>query len=200
MATTTEIFLNEHGLELYNQKLFAKIAHDINDAKYNDTELRDKIHSNELAISTLSGEGTGSVKKQIDDALNDFATKVSDDNVINTFKELIDYCAAHTSEVSEMAGDISNNSTAISELMHYIGELPTETNATTIIEYINSQVASTDISSAIEAAKQQAINTAASDATFKANNSLSDAKAYTDNAIETLNIPISDEKINALFN
>lgn len=208
MSTTTENFLNEHGLEIYNQNLFTKIAHDINEAKYNDTELKGKIHDNEMAISTLSGEGTGSVKKQIDDALNDFATKVSNDGVINTFKELLDYCATHTSEISELVGDISNNSIAISTLEQLVGELPTGTDATTIIEYINSQIASIDI----EAAKQQAISTAASDATTKANKSLSDANIYTDTAFETLNskieglgssqqyAPISDEKINALFN
>jgi len=140
--TTTETFLNEHGLELYTQNLFNKIANDIkaniDQVKYDDSELIEKVNENKTAISRLTGEGIGSIKKQIDDAFNDFATKVSDDNVINTFKELIDYCATHTSEISEMAGNISNNSTAISELMNYIGELPTETDATTVIEYINS--------------------------------------------------------------
>ena len=49
-----------------------------------------KATANAAAITTLNGEGAGSVKKQIDDAFNDFATKVSDDNVVNTYKELVD--------------------------------------------------------------------------------------------------------------
>lgn len=100
-----------------------------------------KATANAAAITTLNGEGAGSVKKQIDDAFNDFATKVSDDNVVNTYKELVDYCATHSSEAAEMAGNIAKNATAISALEKFVGKLPEGTSAADVIGYINEKVA-----------------------------------------------------------
>lgn len=59
-------------------------------------------------VDVLNGTGTGSVKKAIDDAFNDFATKVSDDNVVNSYKELIDWAATHGGEATQMANAITN--------------------------------------------------------------------------------------------
>lgn len=100
-----------------------------------------KAAANEAAITRLNGEGDGSVKKQIDAAFNDFATKVSDDNVVNTYKELIDYCATHSAEAAEMAGNIAKNATAISDLEKFVGTLPEGTQAKDVIAYINEKVA-----------------------------------------------------------
>ena len=55
------------------------------------------------------------VKKSVDDAINDFATKVSDDKVVNTFKELVDYVAEHGAEAATMAGKIEANEAAIAK-------------------------------------------------------------------------------------
>lgn len=57
-------------------------------------------------IDTLNGTGVGSVKKAIDDAFNEFSTKVTDDGVVNSYKELIDWAAAHGSDAAEMAAAI----------------------------------------------------------------------------------------------
>ena len=51
----------------------------------------------------------------------------------------------------------------------------------------------TDVASDIEAAKTQAIETAASDASSKANQTLSSAKAYTDEQIDEITIPVMSE-------
>lgn len=59
-------------------------------------------------IDVLNGSGIGSVSKAITDAFNDFATKVSDDGVINSYKELIDWAAKHGGEAAEMTAAISN--------------------------------------------------------------------------------------------
>lgn len=59
-------------------------------------------------IDILNGTGTGSVSKAITDAFNDFATKVSDDGVVNSYKELIDWAAEHGGEAAEMTAAISN--------------------------------------------------------------------------------------------
>lgn len=59
-------------------------------------------------VDVLNGSGVGSVSKAITDAFNDFATKVSDDGVINSYKELIDWAAEHGGEAAEMTAAISN--------------------------------------------------------------------------------------------
>ena len=87
-------------------------------ATYDDTALKGRVTANETAINTLNGGSNvaGSVDKKVADAINDFATKVSSDGTINTFKELIDYAASHTSEYSELSGEVQNNKTAIETL------------------------------------------------------------------------------------
>ena len=78
-------------LQLYDALIKTFISKNIETSKYNDSDIKQRLSSAEIAITTLNGEGLGSVKKQIDDAFNDFATKMSDDNVVNTYKELIEY-------------------------------------------------------------------------------------------------------------
>jgi hypothetical protein len=47
----------------------------------------------------------------IADAFNDFAVKVSDDKVVNTYKELIDYAASHSAEFTELVGEVTKHMT-----------------------------------------------------------------------------------------
>lgn len=91
--------------------------------EYDDTALSDRVTANEEAISTLNGTGEGSVSKTVDDALNKFATDISDDGVVNTYKELVDYAASHSSDVAEIVADIADNATAISKLDTKITDL-----------------------------------------------------------------------------
>ena len=87
-------------------------------ATYNDTEVKAGIKANADAITKLNGTSAveGSVDKKVADAINEFATKVSDDQTVNTFKELIDYAAAHKNEYSTLSGDVQANKTAIDTL------------------------------------------------------------------------------------
>ena len=59
----------------------------------------------------LSGTGKGTVEQRINDTvaakINEFATQVSDDKTVNTFKELVDYVSAHGTEAASMAADIT---------------------------------------------------------------------------------------------
>ena len=88
------------------------------DATYDDTALKARVAANETAINTLNGSSTvpGSVDKKVADAINDFATKVSDDSTVNTFKELIDYAASHKNEYSTLSGEVQKNTNAINTL------------------------------------------------------------------------------------
>lgn len=98
------------------------VAQAIEDAKaaatYDDKEVRGLIKNNKDAIDVLNGGDTinGSVAKSVKDAINDFATKVSEDGTVNTFKELVDYVAAHGSEYTDAIADIAANKSAIDTL------------------------------------------------------------------------------------
>lgn len=98
------------------------VAQAIEDAKtaatYDDTAVKGLIKSNTDAIGVLNGGDTieGSVAKSVKDAINDFATKVSEDGTVNTFKELVDYVAAHGSEYTDAIADIAANKSAINTL------------------------------------------------------------------------------------
>lgn len=173
-------------------------------AEGNITSVQGEAAANKAAIATLNGTGAGSVKKQVDNAINAFATNVSNDGVVNTFKELVDYCATHGSEAAEMAGNIEKNKSAIAKLETFVGHLPEGTQAADVIAYINEKVAAEQsraesaesglggrittlegkfgdgegsVSSLIEAAKQAAIAAAAADAQNKANTAKAGAVA-----------------------
>lgn len=98
-------------------------------------ELTTRVAANETAIATLNGTGEGSVTKQIDDAFNDFSTKVTDDGVVNSYKELIDWAAAHGAEATELAKGISDNAAAIDALETLVGS---KAVATQIAEAIDA--------------------------------------------------------------
>lgn len=98
------------------------VAQAIEDAKtaatYDDTAVKGLIKNNKDAIDVLNGGDTvnGSVAKSVKEAINDFATKISDDGTVNTFKELVDYAAAHGSEYTAAIADIAANKSAIDTL------------------------------------------------------------------------------------
>ena len=103
-----------------------------------------RIAANENAIATLNGDGEGSVTKTVDDAINAFAADVSNDDVVNTFKELVDYVAEHAPEAADMAADIAalqgqvGDSSVADQLATAINELDFEDGAqVNVIESIS---------------------------------------------------------------
>lgn len=91
-------------------------------------------------LDTLTGIGEGSISKMIDAAINKFATDVTDDNVVNSYKELIDWVAQHGPEATEMASGISENKTAIANLKTLVGALPEGATSTTVVAYITEAI------------------------------------------------------------
>lgn len=89
------------------------------------------------AINTLNGNGDGSVEKTVNNAINNFATAVSNDNVVNSYKELIDWAAEHGSEATEMAANIQTNTSNINALKESVGDIPQNTN---VISYIDEAI------------------------------------------------------------
>lgn len=210
-----------------------EIIQTIQETGYDDTQIQNKINTvegnlttltgrvdtvetvafnNEELLGVLTGDGDGSIKKLVDGVINKFATDVSNDGVVNTYKELVDYVASHAPEAANMAGDIASNKTAIEALGKLIGELPENITDKDVLTYLQrliteeTQRASNaesglderldaleevlgdseqSVSAQIEAAKGQAISTASEDATAKANKALSDAKSYVDGKVDT---------------
>ena len=70
--------------------------------KVDTAKLEVKVEENAQALQVLLGDGTGSVLQMVDEAINRFATQLSDDNTVNTFKELVDYAAEHQSDVAAL--------------------------------------------------------------------------------------------------
>ena len=100
----------------------AKTIAEIND-ELNSIDSTLKTHGTDIgnleeAVETLNGNDSvaGSVDKKIKDAINEFATKISDDNTINTFKELIDYAAESGSDLADLTSQVNTNKGAIETL------------------------------------------------------------------------------------
>lgn len=67
-----------------------------------------KVQANTDAIAVLNGDETvaGSVDKKIAEAINVFATQMTDNDTIDTFKEIVDYISTHGTEAGEMMAAI----------------------------------------------------------------------------------------------
>lgn len=80
--------------------------------------LAGRVTANEDAIEVLNGTEvvTGSVANTVAKAINDWAEKATENDTIDTFKELIDYAATHGSEYSTLAGVVQGHTTAIETL------------------------------------------------------------------------------------
>lgn len=107
-------------------------------------------------VDTLKSSGAGSVDQKVTDALNEFATKVSDDKVVNTYKELVDWAAKHGGEAATMAGNITKNTQAIEAIKTLIGTLPEEAASKDIVGYIAESIAAIGIGDYAKTADMQA--------------------------------------------
>lgn len=121
------------------------------------------VKANTDAIAVLNGNSSteGSVDKKVADALNDFATKLSDDGTVNTYKELIDYAAEHGSDFTELVGEVDANTKALATL---------------------NGDAATAGSVAAKIAAQAATDANTYETKTDAGNKLTEAKGYTDTA------------------
>lgn len=153
-------------------------------ATYDDAAVKADIKKNADAIGVLNGSGAGSVDKKITDAFNDFATKVSDDGVVNSYKELIDWAATHGAEAATMAGEI----TALKNILKGIGGTG---ESATVVAYVTNAIAALKIGDYAKAADLTALAQRVTTAEGKittltgtgegsVKKALADAKAYAD--------------------
>lgn len=179
-------YLDMEGLSLYDSLIKAKIAADIAASEYDDTDLKAKVTANENAITTLNGEGEGSVKKQVNDAVAKIVADAPE--AYDTLKEISDWISSHANDASAMNSQINTNKTEIAALKALVGALPEGSASTTIVAYIAEAIGAsqTELTNAIATAKSEAISTAATDATAKSDKALADAKTYADSKVKEL--------------
>lgn len=79
-------------------------------------EAAEKANADAIAVLNGNTAVEGSVDKKVADAINEFATQMSDDETVNTYKELINYAATHGAEFTELVGEVDANTKAIATL------------------------------------------------------------------------------------
>ena len=89
-----------------------------------------QAEANRVAIEVLNSDGEGSVKKQINDAINEFASRITDDKVVNTFKELVDYAAENAGNFGELIVRVDKIESKNLEQDEAIANLSNELNVT----------------------------------------------------------------------
>ena len=110
---------------------------EVSDLKTTATTLKEiLIPSGDDAIPLLSrvetleekmdGTGEGSINAKIDAKINEFANQISDDGIVNTLKELINYVANHGGELETLVNDIIH-------LQEFVGDDPVYEQITTAI-------------------------------------------------------------------
>lgn len=154
------------------------LRQEITASGYDDTALSGRVTANEKAIETLNGTGAGSVTKTVANAIAAIVAEAPES--FDTLKEIADWISGHEQDATGMNTSIKANKSAIDALVALVGQLPEGEDSKTIIDYIDKKVGAVDFSEAIATAKQEAIAAAATDATTKAGQALTDAKAYAD--------------------
>lgn len=97
------------------QQIIAGLQKDVGDIQEiltpSDEGAQTLLERVEALEGKVNGTGDGSIEQKISDEvttqINAFTEKVSDDKTVNTFKELVDYVAAHAPEAANMAADIT---------------------------------------------------------------------------------------------
>lgn len=77
-------------------------------------QLGERVSANETAIETLNGDGDGSVKKQVADAVAGIVADAP--QAYDTLVEIADWITNHTESASQMSKDINDNKTAIANI------------------------------------------------------------------------------------
>lgn len=179
------------GYEATTIAAYAKeLADNVAANGYDDTALAARVDKNAEDITALQAKDTELVKKDEDlqaaiDAVKEdvdafFLDADMTESAKDTLKELQTYIASDETAASQMAASIKGNSDAIGELQT-ADAAQDEKIAALEAKFGGAEGSVEDM---IADAKTEAINTAAGDATTKAGQALTDAKAYTDTEVD----------------
>lgn len=122
------------------------------------TELEGKIKANTDAITLLNGDDQteGSVAKEVKDAINAFATAVTENGTYDTFAELVNYVETHGGEAAEMASAIDALETKVGEktvalqiseaiAAENLDQYATDTELGALTEVVNGKAAQSEV-------------------------------------------------------
>lgn len=105
------------------------------------TEQLAQIATNKTDLATLKADGgEGSIAKMISDAINTFATEITEDGTINTYKEVIDWIATHGAEFAELVGEVDKKVDKVAGKGLSTNDLTDELKANYDAAYAHSQV------------------------------------------------------------
>lgn len=82
--------------------------------KYDDTEIKNRIQTNEQAIEVLTGDGSGSVKETVANAIDEVVNGAPED--FDTLKEVSDWIKNDTTGAAKMASDIASLSDKVDNI------------------------------------------------------------------------------------
>lgn len=146
-----------------------------------------QINANKEAIGTLNGGATveGSVLKTVTDEI---AKIVSDPDIsLDALMELSAWIAAHPNDASAMNLQINTNKDDIAKLKELVAQLPEDSDATNLIDYITKAIGSAkeELTSDIATAKTAAVTEAGTNTDTKIAAKVGDigdvtVKAYVD--------------------
>ena len=109
-----------------------------------EKRINDEAQTRKAAIDTLNAADTveGSVKKIVKDAINKFATQLTDNGTVDTFAEALQYISEHGAEYAELVSQVTNNQTNIGVVQGAINEIKTITQShTTDIDKLKTDLA-----------------------------------------------------------
>lgn len=123
-ANTTNIEINRDNIKAI-QDDYLTSAHRIQ-LEDSIKQVSDKADENTKAIEVLNGVGEGSVAQSINNAFNEFATNVTNDEVVNTYIELINYAAEHGPEFTNLVGVVDGIDKHVGEVENAISDYKEE--------------------------------------------------------------------------
>ena len=85
----------------------------------------EKATANAAAIEKLNGDEytEGSVKQSINTAFNEFAANLTNNDVIDTYKELIDYAAKHAPEFDDLVAEVGGIDSRVGGIDSRVGTI-----------------------------------------------------------------------------
>lgn len=113
-----------------------EIAEMIQDYPKETAEIKTNIQS---LYEIVNGDGKGSINARIEESFYKFITNETDDGVINSYKELIDYVATHGGEVSEIISDI-NELKELTETYEYVEYEVAHKPVGTLVNYLDKEI------------------------------------------------------------
>lgn len=100
--------------------------------EYDDSALKKRISDNEAAIATLTGDGDGSVKETVADAIAQVINGAPED--FDTLKEIADWISNHSTDAASMSSQINTNKSDIAALKEKVGETAVADQISTAID------------------------------------------------------------------